>query len=467
MSKQDIIKTIGHIADQYSLIVYAVGGFVRDHLLKHHVKDIDFVVVGDGPWFARTVAREIDAHNVVIFDRFQTAMVYFNDYQLEFVSARSESYTVDSRKPSVQKADLLTDLSRRDFTINAMALGINRDNFGQMIDPYDGRGDLQRKIIRTPLDPIITFKDDPLRIMRAIRFASKLKFKIDPNVFEAMKSMVPRLTIVSQERITDELLKILKTDKPSVGLQLLEEAGILPLILPEISALKGIEEKDGFLHKDVFEHTLKVVDNIAKVSDKIELRLVALMHDVAKPVTKRFVDGIGWTFHGHDEIGARMIEPIFRRLKLPKTMARYVEQLVRLHLRPINLSDEEVTDSAIRRLAVQAGEYLEDLLVLCRADITSGNPDRARRHRSKFDYVARRTIEVEEKDKLRSFQSPIRGDEIMEICHIAPGPVVGILKKRIEDAILDNEIDNDYSAAHDYLISIKDEVLDQNKHLMK
>jgi len=467
MNTQKILTTVGDIADQLSLKVYAVGGFVRDQILKHHVKDIDFVVVGDGPRFAKVVAEEFGSDHVVIFEKFQTAMVQFNEYRLEFVSARSESYTDDSRKPSVEQADLLTDLSRRDFTINTIALGLNKDNFGEIIDPFDGRGDLQRKIIRTPLDPLITFKDDPLRIMRAIRFASKLKFDIDPIVFEALKSMVPRLSIISQERITDEVLKILMTDKPSVGLYLLDEAEILPLILPEISALKGVEEMDGYLHKDVFDHTLKVVDNIARVTDKVELRLVALMHDIAKPVTKRFIKDLGWTFHGHDEIGARMIEPIFRRLKLPKTISKYTENLVRLHLRPINLSDEDVTDSAIRRLAVQAGEYLEDLLILCRADITSGNADRVRKHRSKFDYVASRTIEVEEKDKLRSFQSPVRGDEIMKICEISAGPLVGIFKRMIEDAILDNQIENDYAAARDFLISIKDQVLVVNKHLLE
>jgi len=467
MNEENILHTIGSIADQIPLDVYAVGGFVRDRILNDSVKDIDFVVVGDGPKFARLVHKKLETSNLVIFEKYQTAMLKLHDFHLEFVSARSEYYTENSRKPNVKKTDLLTDLSRRDFTINAIALGVNKFNYGEMIDPFRGQEDIKRKLIRTPLDPLETFKDDPLRIMRAIRFASKLNFKIEPSVFKALEKMVPRLEIISQERITDELLKILMSPKPSIGLHLLDKAGILELIFPEISSLKGVDERKGYHHKDVFEHTLKVVDNIAGVTDKIELRLVALVHDIAKPATKRFVEGTGWTFHGHDEIGARMIEPVFRRLKLPKAMIRYAQKLTRLHLRPINLSNEEVTDSAIRRLAVQAGESLEDLLALCRADITSANPERVKRHQSRFDYVFERLLEVEEKDKLRAFQSPLRGDEIIELCNISPGPVVGILKKMIEDAILDDEIANEHDAARDFLLKIKDDVLEKNKNKLR
>jgi len=385
-------------------------------------------------------------------------MVHCEEFQLEFVGARSESYADDSRKPIVKATDLYSDLSRRDFTINAIAYGLNEKHWGEIIDPFDGRLDLEKKIIRTPLDPGITFKDDPLRILRAIRFATKLNFKIEDRAFAALKKMTHRLKIISQERITEELLQILKTKKPSTGFHLLNQANLLPLIFPEIEDMKGIEQREGFHHKDVFEHTLKVLDNVAQVSDKLELRLAALVHDIAKPRTKRFIPETGWTFHGHDEIGARMLKPIFQQLRLPKNMLNYVQKLVRLHLRPIHLSNESVTDSAVRRLLVHAGEDLEDLLTLCRADITSGNPDRVKQHLANFDYVTERLLEVEEKDKMQAFQSPVRGDEIMEVCQILPGPMVGTLKKLIEEAILDGKIKNEHDAAFEYLLKIKDQI---------
>jgi len=462
--KEDILKKIGQVADQEGFEVYAVGGYVRDKLLfadsgDFERKDIDFVVVGDGLKFTEVLKRRLRARRLVTYERFGTAMLAYKDYQLEFVSARKESYREDSRKPQVEKADLLSDLARRDFTINAIALGLNQHNFGQIVDPFDGRGDLRRRIIRTPLDPETTFKDDPLRILRAIRFAAQLEFRIEESAKKAIMKMRERLSIVSQERITDELMKILAARRPSIGLRLMDQTGVLELILPEISAMKGVDQKDGYHHKDVFNHTLKVVDNVARVSQKLPLRFTALFHDVAKPRVKTFKEGVGWTFHGHDALGAKMMEKICRRLKLPNNLLKYAQKLIRLHLRPISLANEGVTDSAIRRLLVQAGEDLEDLLILCRADITSGNPLRVKQHLANFDYLVRRMEEVEEKDRMRAFQSPVRGDEIMRVCGIPPGPMVGKLKKMIEEAILEGEIPNEHDAAFEYLLKIKDEVL--------
>jgi len=393
----------------------------------------------------------------VLYQKFGTALVELDDYKLEFVGARSESYRGHSRKPDVEPADLATDLRRRDFTINAMALALNAKTFGDLIDPFDGRNDLEQGIIRTPLDPEITFSDDPLRIMRGIRFAAQFQFEVENNTRSGMQHSAERLKIVSQERITDELIMILKTDKPSVGFLLMDNTGVMPVILPDLGKLKGVDQIQGHHHKDVFYHTLQVLDNVAEVSDNLYLRYSALMHDIAKPRTKQFVPDKGWTFHNHEEIGARMLPRIGRELKLPKDMTKYAQKLTRLHLRPIALTETDVTDSAYRRLLVQAGEQLEDLLILCRADITSQNPKRVNKHLANFDFVVARLQEVEEKDRMRAFQSPVRGDEIMEICDLKPGPEVGVLKKAIEEAILEGEIPNDYEAARDYLIRIKDE----------
>ncbi len=458
MNENEILKTIGKIADQQKVSVWAVGGFVRDKILNKNVKDIDFAVVGSGTDFARVVAKKLANSSLVIYEKFGTAMVNYMDYKLEFVGTRTEKYADDSRKPIVVESTLDDDLLRRDFTINAIALGINKNNFGEIYDPLNGRDDIKKKIIRTPLDPEITFKDDPLRIMRAIRFATQLQFDISPETYLALKKMCRRLKIISQERITEEIMKILDAEKPSLGFSLLDEAGILELILPEITNMKGVEQRQDYHHKDVFKHTLMVVDNMAEVTEKRELRFAALLHDVGKPATKRFVPNQGWTFHGHDEIGARGIPQICQRLKLPNQFAKYVERLTRLHMRPISLSEESVTDSAMRRLIVQAEEALPDLLLLCRADITSHNPQRVQKHLANFDYVVQRLQEVEEKDQLRAFQSPVRGDEIMKICQLAPGPKVGKIKKMIEEAILDGIIANDHEAAFQYLLKIKDTI---------
>ena len=459
MNENELLKKIGTTADREKIAIYAVGGFVRDLILDKKVKDIDFAVVGDALRFAKQLAKELGTRHVVTYPKFGTAMVGFQDFQLEFVTARQESYSEDSRNPQVTRADLDADLLRRDFTINCIAYGLNRDNFGQIYDPLDGQKDIEAKIIRTPLDPVVTFKDDPLRIMRAIRFATQLGFKIEDRTFAALKQMRQRLEIISQERITDEFRKILLAPRPSVGFYLLDDAEILEIIFPEMIAMKGVEQRQGYHHKDAFHHTLMVVDNVAKVSDKFDLRFAALVHDIAKPRTKKFIEGTGWTFHGHDEIGARMLPKICQRMKLPNSTLKYAQKLTRLHLRPIHLSEEDVTDSAMRRLLFQAGEELEELLMLCRADITSGNPQRVKKHLANFDHVVKRLDEVEAKDRMRAFQSPVRGDEIMAVCGIPPGPKVGRLKKMIEEAILDGVIPNEHDAAYQYLLEIKDEVI--------
>jgi len=456
--QNSLLNKIGKIADQEKAEVYAVGGVVRDKLLGRDCKDIDFVIVGDGPSFAKAVAKKLQTKQPTIYQKFGTALVVYQDYNLEFVGARKESYRSNSRKPTVTPADLSTDLARRDFTINALAIGLNKNNFGEIIDHFNGQLDIRKKIIRTPLDPVVTFEDDPLRILRAIRFATQLDFTIEPETKTGIGKTFKRLDIISPERITEEFLKILLAPKPSIGFFLMEETGVLNVVFPEFVALKGIEQIEGHHHKDVFRHTLKVVDNVAAVSQDINLRYTALVHDIAKPRTKEFVKGKGWTFHNHEEVGARMLPGIGRRLRLPNEMTQYAQKLTRLHLRPISLTLEEVTDSAYRRLLVQAGEHLEDLLCLCRADITSQNPKRVQKHLANFDFVVNRLQEVEGKDQMRAFQSPVRGEEIMRVCNLKPGPQIGKLKKMIEEAILEGDIPNDYDAAYQYLLSIKDTI---------
>ncbi|MCG3118167.1 MAG: Multifunctional CCA protein [bacterium] len=460
MTLQDntILRTIGALADQQQFEIYVVGGFVRDFFLKRDRSEMDFVIVGDGIKFTELLAKHLHLPKPAVYRNFGTAMLKWDDMQLEFVGARKESYRGDSRKPSVEPADLPADLSRRDFTINAMAFGLNAENYGALVDPFDGMKDLQAKLLRTPLEPRTTFSDDPLRLMRGIRFAAQLDFKIEENTFSGMREMRERLRIISQERITDELLKILAASKPSSGFRLLDDTGVLAIIFPEFVALKGVEEYKGYFHKDVFNHTLMVMDNVAAMSDKAPLRLAAVFHDIAKPRTKAFIPGKGWSFHGHEDIGARMLPAIFTRMRLPNDWLKYVQKLTRLHLRPIALTEEECTDSAYRRLLFQAGEDLEDLLMLCRADITSGNAKRRERHLANFDFVVKRLNEVEEKDRMRAFQSPVRGDEIMQVCGLTPGPLVGKLKSAIEDAILDGQIPNEHAAALAYLLAIKDSV---------
>ncbi len=456
---KEILQQVYQTARKLGMEVYAVGGFVRDLYLGKEVTDIDFVVIGDALELARAFRHTFRSSKVVTYPRFGTAMLMYRDYKLEFVTAREEHYDPNSRKPHVRKADLHSDLSRRDFTINTLAMNISPEKFGEIIDPFGGIRDIDQKLIRTPLDPVITFHDDPLRIMRAIRFATVLHFRIEEKTYQAIKTTRERLKIISQERITEEFRKILLADKPSIGLQLLKDSGVLAIIFPELDQLSGVEQRKEFHHKDVFQHTLQVVDNIARKTDRFELRLAALFHDIAKPQTKRFVEGVGWTFHGHEELGARMVERIGRRMRLPLNTIKYVQKLVRLHLRPVQLVDDSVTDSAIRRLMVEAGEEIEDLMMLCRADVTSKNPEKVRRYLANFDKVERKMKEVEEKDKLRNFKLALDGNEIMETLGLPPGPAVGKIKKAVMDAVLDGLIPNEHQACFDYMMRIKDEIL--------
>ena len=458
LREHPLLKQIGEIADRQAAEVYVVGGIVRDALLSRPLGELDVVVVGDGIAFAQAVAKALKTEPPAVYRNFGTAMLQHAGCKLEFVGARRESYQSDSRKPAVAPADLHADLSRRDFTINALAMALNELKFGELMDPFHGREDLQNGLLRTPLDPEITFSDDPLRLMRGIRFATTLNFRIEEKTFAGMRATVERLRIISQERITDEFIKILAADKPSTGFHLMYEAGVLGIIFPEFTELRGAEERQGYAHKDVFNHTLMVVDNTAAMSAKLPLRFAALVHDIAKPRTKEFTEGKGWSFHGHEDLGARMLPTICRRLKLPNEWLLYAQKLTRLHLRPIALTEETVTDSAYRRLLFEAGEDLEDLLTLCRADITSGNAKRRQQHLANFDFVVKRLNEVEAKDKIRAFQSPVRGDEIMAVCGLAPGPLVGKLKTVIEEAILDGKIPNEHDAALQYLLSIKDRI---------
>lgn len=454
-----VLHRIGALADEERLEVYVVGGYVRDRVLGKDVNDVDVLVIGDGIAFAKKAADALGRKNVVTYERFGTAMVYLDTMKIEFVGARKESYSEDSRKPSVIVGTLYDDLSRRDFTINAMAASLNKERWGTVEDPFDGQRDLEAKIIRTPLDSVKTFDDDPLRMMRAIRFASTLGFAIEGKTLAAIPAMKGRLAIVSQERITDEFMKILASPKPSIGLRLMFDTGVMTMVLPEIAEMSGVDQRNDHHHKDVFLHTCQVVDNISTMTDNLYLRFAALVHDIAKPKTKQFREGIGWTFYGHEEAGARMVKKIFKKLRLPFDKVPYVEKLVRLHLRPMALVDEDVTDSAVRRLLFEAGLESDDLMMLCRADITSKNPKLVREYTANYDLVYSKMKEVEEKDRLRAFQPPVRGDEIMQVCGLQPGKLVGVLKSHIEEAILNGTIPNEHDPALAYLLSIKDKII--------
>lgn len=459
LSQNPVLSKIAQIAQSENINVFVVGGYVRDLILKRERSDIDILVIGSGIDFAKTVAGRLNIRNVNYFKNFGTAQFDFDDMNIEFVGARRESYDRNTRKPIVEDGTFEDDISRRDFTINTLAVSLNKDDFGKLIDIYDGLTDIKNQIIRTPLDPFKTFDDDPLRIMRAFRFASQLNFKVEKNVMKAAYEMRNRLSIVSQERITDEFLKILSTPKPSIGLKLLFDSRVLEIVFPEIAIMSGVDQRKDYHHKDVFLHTLQVVDNICEETDKIWLRFAALVHDIAKPQTKKFVEGIGWTFHGHENLGAKMMKKIFHRMRLPLSQLEYVQKLITLHLRPIALAKEEVTDSAIRRLVVQAGEDLEDLITLCRADITSKNPYKVEEYLGNYERVMQKVRDVKERDNLRAFQSPVRGDEIMQICNLKPSRKVGEIKTAIEEAILDGKIGNNYEEALDYLMKIKDKFL--------
>ena len=458
----DFLKVASDLAEKRKEDLYLVGGFVRDLILERERDEMDFLIVGSGPDFAKQLAGEVGVDEITVFKNFGTAHFKYHKLSLEFVGARKESYSRNSRNPKVTPGSLDDDLNRRDFTMNTLAVSLNKKNYGSIVDKFDGYSDIINKIIRTPMNPEETFNDDPLRILRAFRFASQLEFDIEINTFKAASQMADRLSIISQERVTDEFLKILSSPKPSIGLILLYESGVMKIIFPEIDAMGGVEQRNEYHHKDVFYHTCIVVDNVAKVSDNLWLRFAALVHDIAKPPTKRFVEGTGWTFHGHEELGARMMNSIFERMKFPLHRLNYIEKLVRLHLRPIALVDEQVSDSAIRRLIVAADEDLDDLITLCRADITSKNPNKVNKYLENYELVMQKVQDVKEKDKLRAFQSPVRGDEIMKLCKIPPSKLVGEIKSAIEDAILDGKIQNTYEDAYNYLLQIKDKYLAQN-----
>ncbi len=448
-----LLKTIGALAIKQKRQVYLVGGVIRDRLLGKPTKDVDITVIGDGIEFAKELARHLGVNNVVTYQRFGTAMIPYGEILIEVATARAEEYEPHSRKPRVVESDLRADLARRDFTINAMALALNEANYLELTDAFGGLKDLNAGIIRTPLDPVTTFSEDPLRMLRAIRFATQLDFKIEEHTFEAIDQVKERIAIISQERITDEISKIIQVPKnPSRGFVLLQKCGLLELILPEIAAMAGVDQRNGYHHKDVFWHTLQVLDNISEISDDFALRFTALVHDIAKPPTKKYIPRKGWTFHGHEELGARMVLDFCRRLRLPTKVGEYAAHLTRLHLRPIAIASEGVTDSAVRRLIVEAGDHLDDLIKLCRADITSKNIRKVQEYMANFDRVVQLIEQVREKDRLRAFQSPVRGDEIMRICHLAPGPAVGYIKRAIEEAILSGQIPNTYDAAHKFLL---------------
>ncbi|MDI9859083.1 MULTISPECIES: CCA tRNA nucleotidyltransferase [Flectobacillus] len=455
LNNNPIFQLVADSAQQLNVRAFVVGGFVRDLILNRPSKDIDIVCVGSGIELAELVAKNSGREDTYlsVFKNFGTAMIRIDDWEVEFVGARKESYRSDSRKPIVEDGTLEDDQNRRDFTINAMAISLNKSDFGQLLDPFDGVSDLRRKIVKTPLEPGITFSDDPLRMMRAVRFATQLNFDIHPDTFDALLSMKDRISIISKERITEELNKIILSKVPSYGFKLLDSCGLLQLIFPEFCLLKGVETEEGKGHKDNFYHTLQVLDNVAKKSDDLWTRWAAILHDIAKPATKRFDKKKGWTFHGHEELGAKMVKPIFTNMRLPlNEKMRYVKNLVRLHLRPIALSKETITDSALRRLLFEAGENLEGLMILCRADITSKNGEKVKRYLRNFDIVEVKLKEVEESDRLRNFQPVITGEIIMETFGLTPSKEVGIIKIAVREAIIEGQIENTMESGMPFII---------------
>ena len=455
-----IISLSSSIAEDLKMDVYLVGGFVRDLLLKKKLIDIDIMVEGNAEKFARELSKRLKINKVVEFEKFHTYRIPYNDYEIDVAEARKETYESNSRKPNtVTSASISEDLGRRDFTVNALAISLNKTSYGEIIDPFKGIQDLNDGVLKTPKDPDITFSDDPLRMLRAIRFAAQLEFKIEKNIIESISNQANRIKIISWERITAEIIKLLKTKKPSIGFYLLKETKLLSYVFPEMDVMSGVEVIDGKSHKDVFIHTLEVVDNAAKLTDKMEVRFAALVHDIAKPPTKKFYKNKGWTFHGHEEIGRRMMKIVAKRMKISNELRDYLMVLIKLHLRPIALAKRNITDKAVRRVMFEAGELIDDLMILCRADITTKNSAKIKKYMQNFERVENLMRDVKTRDEIKAFKCPVTGQMIMKEFSLTEGIVVGKIKKDIESAILDGKIDNNYDAAFKYMHTIKDKYL--------
>jgi putative nucleotidyltransferase with HDIG domain len=452
---EGILTIAGSLGDKENIPTYIVGGYVRDTLLGKSCQDIDIMVEGDGVAFAKLLASELKVNVTVDYDKFGTALIPYPNVDIEVATARKEKYQSDSRKPEITSSTVEEDMSRRDFTINAIAASLIPSSFGELYDPFGGIKDLQKGLLITPLDPDETFSDDPLRMLRAVRFSAQLQYEIAAATLNSISRNIHRLEIVSWERIRDEIIKSLTTEKPSIAFYLMKETGLLTHVFPEMDIMSGVEIINGMGHKDVFTHTLQVVDNVAKLTDKMDVRFAALVHDIAKPSTKKFEPKKGWTFHGHDEIGRRMLKKVARRMKLSNNLRDYLMLLTKLHLRPIALAKKEITDSAIRRVMAEAGEHVDDLMMLCRADITTKDPKRVKKYMGNFERVETLMQDVKLRDEMRKFQSPVRGEEIMEIFKLKPGRQVGEIKEAIEEAILDGEIENDYEAAYKFMMEME------------